>query len=262
MALYATRYFAEARNVENRGGGSAWSKRHAPLPFNSKLPPFGCLVDFFPVAPKPRRVEKGGVKNAPEVRNECADADYWIKDEENECVIRIHRTPRKKLFDPRGSNCPIDVDFLADKTLTTIKYLNGENDSIQSATWRNLSDQSQDWIGETYFQVDVHALEKWGAKEGSAVSDEEYEPMSAEEIEEALRDCDYDPFADFVEDESSVAPAVFGEEQDRLPSSRQLQNRVFCLVTGSNLGESGRATTMLPTSNIFKLGLLGPASIK
>ena len=102
-----------------------------------------------------------------------------------------------------------------------MKYLNGENDSIQSDTWTNLSDpredQSQDWIGETYFQVDVHALEKWGetSKEGVALSDEEYEPMSAEEIEEALRDCDYDPFADFVEDESSVAPAVPGEEQDQ-----------------------------------------------
>ena len=57
---YATKYFAVARNIENRGGGSAWSKRHDPLPFNGKLLPFGCLVDFFPVAPKPRQVEKGG----------------------------------------------------------------------------------------------------------------------------------------------------------------------------------------------------------
>ena len=77
------------------------------------------------------------MKNAPEDQNKPADNDYWSKDEENECVIRIHRTPRKKLFDPRGSNCPIDVEFL-DETLTIIKYLNGENDSIQSTTWRNL----------------------------------------------------------------------------------------------------------------------------
>ena len=63
----------------------------------------------------------------------------------------------------------------------------------------------------------MYALEKWGetSKEGAALSDEEYEPMSAEEIEEALRDCDYDPCADFVEDESSVAPAVPGAEQDQ-----------------------------------------------
>ena len=113
-------YYAKPRNVENRGGGSAWSKRHSPLPFNGKLLPFGCLVDFF--APKPRRVEKGGVKNAPEVQHECADADYWIKDEENECVIRIHRTPRKKLFDPRGSNCPIDVEFLADEKRKALPF--------------------------------------------------------------------------------------------------------------------------------------------
>ena len=38
--------------------------------------------------------------------------------------------------------------------------------------------------------------------------------MSAEEIEEALRDCDYDPLADFAEEESSIAPAVPGEEHD------------------------------------------------
>ena len=177
---YATKYFAVARNIENRGGGSAWSKRHAPLPFNGKLLPFGCLVDFFPVAPKPRRVEKGGIKSAPEDRNKPADDDYWSKDEENECVIRIHRTPRKKLFDPRGSNCPIDVQFLADETLTIIKYLNGENDSIQSTTWRNLSDprddQSQDWIGEAYFQVDAHALERWGetVREDTSLSDDDY----------------------------------------------------------------------------------------
>ena len=28
---YATKYFAVARNIENRGGGSAWSTRHAPF---------------------------------------------------------------------------------------------------------------------------------------------------------------------------------------------------------------------------------------
>ena len=178
------------------------------------------MVDFFPVAPKPRRVEKGGIKNAPEDQNKSADDDYWSKDDENECVIRIHRTPRKKLFDPRGSNCPIDIEFLADETLTIIKYLNGENDSIQSTTWRNLSDpkddQSQEWIGETYFQVDVHALEKWGdtSRGDAPPSDDDYEPMSEDEIEEALRGRDYDPLADFAEEESSIAPAVPGEEHD------------------------------------------------
>ena len=55
-----------------------------------------------PLLPNLVELKSGGVKNAPEVRNECADADYWIKDEENDCVIRIHRTPRKKLFDPRA----------------------------------------------------------------------------------------------------------------------------------------------------------------
>ena len=69
---YATKYSVFVRNIENRGDGSAWSKRHASLPFNGKLLPLGCLVDFFPVAPKPRRVEKGGVKNAPEAEeNDC-----------------------------------------------------------------------------------------------------------------------------------------------------------------------------------------------
>lgn len=41
----------------------------------------------------------------------------------------------------------------------------------------------------------------------NALSDQ-YEPMSAEEIEEGLRDCHYDPLSDYIEDETSVAPCV------------------------------------------------------
>ena len=215
---YATKFFSVARNIENRGGGSAWSKRHPLLPFRGKLLPFGCLIDFYPVAPKPRRLEKGGVKNAAESND---DGDYWIKDAENECVIRIHRCLRTKLFDPRGTNCPIDPRFLADEALTVINYANGETDSLQSENWRTLSDprenKSQEWLGETYFQVDVHALEKWGDPDDENVppSDDEYEPMSPGEIEEALRNSTFDPFSsDHEEDSSSIAPAVPGEEQD------------------------------------------------
>ena len=51
-----------------------------------------------------------------------------------------------------------------------------------------------------------------------ALSEDEYEPMSAEEIEEAL--CDYDPLSDFIEDESSVGCAVPGEEQDQHKSPK------------------------------------------
>ena len=47
-------------NLENRGDGSPYNKRHKDDPFKGQLLPFGCLVDFFPVAPKPRRPVKGG----------------------------------------------------------------------------------------------------------------------------------------------------------------------------------------------------------
>ena len=47
---FAVRHFAMARNIENRGN------------FSGVILPFGCLIDFYPIAPKVRRDRKGGFK--------------------------------------------------------------------------------------------------------------------------------------------------------------------------------------------------------
>ena len=62
---FAVRAFCAARNLENRGEGTAWGKRNDDRDFPGQLIPFGCLVDFKPIAPKPRRLEKGGSKTPP-----------------------------------------------------------------------------------------------------------------------------------------------------------------------------------------------------
>ena len=63
---FAVRAFCAARNLENRGEGTAWGRRSDDRDFPGQLIPFGCLVDFKPIAPTPRRLEKGGFKNASE----------------------------------------------------------------------------------------------------------------------------------------------------------------------------------------------------
>ena len=59
---FAVRHFSMARNIENRGEGSPWMRRHGNGNFSGVILPFGCLVDFYPIAPKIRRDRKGGFK--------------------------------------------------------------------------------------------------------------------------------------------------------------------------------------------------------
>ena len=59
---FAVRHFSMARNIENRGDGSPWTRRHGDGNFSGVILPFGCLVDFYPIAPKIRRDRQGGFK--------------------------------------------------------------------------------------------------------------------------------------------------------------------------------------------------------
>ena len=104
---HAAKHYASARNTENRG--SECVKRHVFLPFNGKLLFWDAWLISSPSLPNRVELKRGGSKT-PGAHD---DADYWVKGEENECVIRMERTPRKKLLDPRHSNCPIDVDLFS-----------------------------------------------------------------------------------------------------------------------------------------------------
>ena len=59
---FAVRHFSMARNIENRGDGSPWTRRHGDGNFSGVILPFGCLVDFYPMSPKTCRDRKGGFK--------------------------------------------------------------------------------------------------------------------------------------------------------------------------------------------------------
>ena len=62
---FAVRHFSMARNIENRGDGSPWMRRHGDGNFSGVILPFGCLIDFYPIAPKIRRDRKGGGSKRP-----------------------------------------------------------------------------------------------------------------------------------------------------------------------------------------------------
>ena len=159
---FAVRFFAAARNFENRDDGSPYFKRHGE-PFKGQLLPFGCLVDFFPVAPKPRRE----------------------KDETN-TVTRIHRKPRYELFDPRGTKCPVSVDILENIRDTRIACIDGDHDIITSEDWREMIDPRED-AGETCFRIAGLGFETWNA--GDEEEDSDYEPEDngdGEDVERLL----------------------------------------------------------------------------
>ena len=70
---FAVRHFSMARNIENRGEGSPWMRRHGDGNFSGVILPFGCLVDFYPIAPKIRRDRKGGGFKTPKTTSDMLD---------------------------------------------------------------------------------------------------------------------------------------------------------------------------------------------
>ena len=100
------------KKLENRGDGSPWTRRHGDGNFSGVILPFGCLIDFYPIAPKVRRDRKGGVqhaqnaiKHAKKVDTEDVDegGDHWIVNEDEKVVTRVHVEVRTKLFVPIGA---------------------------------------------------------------------------------------------------------------------------------------------------------------
>ena len=175
---FAVRAFCAARNLENRGEGTAWGKRNDDRDFPGQLIPFGCLVDFKPIAPKPRRLKKGGLKNASErdehhKADEVPTNDHWIFDEESGKLVRVHIEPRTKLFKADSVDAPIEhIRLTADRD-TWVQYDEENGEMIHSVDWRYGPDSTKElkapWTGETYFTVKP--------KEFDPLEDSDYEPM-------------------------------------------------------------------------------------
>ena len=56
---HAVRAYCFHQNCENRDGKSVFEKRYGEKTNEVELRPFGCLVDYLPIAPKPRRAQAG-----------------------------------------------------------------------------------------------------------------------------------------------------------------------------------------------------------
>ena len=56
---YAVRAYCFHQNCDDRDGPSAYEKRYGEKMVEVDLRPFGCLIDYLPIAPKPRRAQPG-----------------------------------------------------------------------------------------------------------------------------------------------------------------------------------------------------------
>ena len=76
---YAVRAYCFHQNCANRDGPSAYEKRYGAKMEGVELRPFECLVDYLPIAPKPRRAQPGigpmGAEDDDEVLALEADED-------------------------------------------------------------------------------------------------------------------------------------------------------------------------------------------
>ena len=207
-------HFCAARNLENRGEGTAWGRRNGDRDFPGQLIPFGCLVDFKPIAPKPRRLEKGGLKNASErddhhKADEIPTKDHWIFDEESGKLVRVHVEPRTKLLKADVNiDAPIEhIRLTADRD-TRVQYDEENGEMLHSVDWRYGPDSAKElkapWTGESYFTVKP--------KEFDPLEDSDYEPEGDDEQAD-----DSGP-SDHGEDEYSNVPAMPAQKVD--PASK------------------------------------------
>ena len=211
---FAVRHFAMARNIENRGSGSPWNRRHGDGNFNGAILPFGCLVDFYPIAPKVRRDRKGGVqngiRNVKKAEDEDKDegGDHWIINEDEGVITRVHVEVRTQLFVPVGEDCPVRIRDLGQSRSTIINYLDGSTEYVVDDNWlqaeRNHEDHGE-WTGETHFECD---FKRMGEDQAEIFDEEEYEPEDGDGTEMLLEN-------EAPIEETSVTTALPAERRER-----------------------------------------------
>ena len=88
----------------------------------------GCLIDFYPIAPKVRRDRKGGVQNGirhatkTDKEDEDDGRDHWIINEDEGVITRVHVEVRTQLFIPIGEDCPVRIKDLGQRRSSVINY--------------------------------------------------------------------------------------------------------------------------------------------
>ena len=214
---FAVRHFSMARNIENRGDGSPCMRRHGDGNFSGVILPFGCLVDFYPIAPKIRRDRKGGVQNAhndfrhtEKIDSEVVDegGDRWIANEDEKVLTRVHVEARTKLFVPIGANCPVRIKDLGRRRSTVLNYLDGSTEFVVDENWLQAENDrggNHEWTGETHFDCDFDQIDE---DEAEIYENEEYEPECNDEP-------DFLPTDEVEVEETSVTTALPAEKKER-----------------------------------------------
>ena len=214
---FAVRHFSMARNIENRGEGSPWMRRHGNGNFSGVILPFGCLVDFYPIAPKIRRDRKGGVQNAQndsrqagKIESEDVDegGDHWIANEDEKVLTRVHVEARTELFIPIGTSCPVKIRDLGRRRSTVLNYLDGSTEFVVDENWLQAENDrggNHEWTGETHFDCDFDQIDE---DEAEIYENEEYEPECNDEP-------DFVPIDEVEVEETSVTTALPAEKKER-----------------------------------------------
>ena len=106
----------------------------------------------YDVAPEEsRETPQGVIPDAPK-------KDKWVLGEGT--VTRVHVRPRRALFTPVNTGCPVNPDRLSGKRVTSIKALGGGTSTKATDDWtvwagahRDGIDEGQQWTGETTFTI-------------------------------------------------------------------------------------------------------------
>ena len=200
---FAVRHFSMARNIENRGDGSPWTRRHGDGNFSGVILPFGCLVDFYPVAPKIRTIRHAGKVDSEDVDE---GGDHWIANEDEKVLTRVHVEVRTELFIPIGAS-PVRIKDLGRRRSTVINYLDGSTEFVDENWLQAENDRggNHEWTGETHFDCDFDQIDE---DEAEIYENEEYEPECGDEP-------DFVPTDEVEVEETSVTTALPAEKKER-----------------------------------------------
>ena len=192
-------------------------RRHGDGNFSGVILPFGCLVDFYPIAPKIRRDRKGGVQNAQndfrhagKVDSEDVNegGDHWIVNEDEKVLTRVHVEARTELFIPIGTSCPVKIKDLGRRRSTVLNYLDGSTEFVVDENWLQAENDrggNHEWTGETHFDCDFDQIDE---DEAEIYENEEYEPECNDEP-------DFVPIDEVEVEETSVTTALPAEKKER-----------------------------------------------
>ena len=140
---FAVRHFSMARNIENRGDGSPWTRRHGDGNFS------GVILERGGKTPKTTSDALGRLTQKTLMKEETTG--------DEKVITRVHVEVRTELFIPIGANCPVRIKDLGRRRSTVINYLDGSTEFVVDENWLQADNDrggNHEWTGETHFDCD------------------------------------------------------------------------------------------------------------